>query len=123
MGVYIFRSRHAPWIKVGHHRVTPSRPNVYYRVAGRGFYSCVHPRELRGRLALRDLELVAWYPALGRRDERQLHRAAPQGAVGEFHRLHDLEALLRRADALGARATVGEEERAAAIAWAGRRGA
>lgn len=52
MGVYVFESTHAPWIKVGHHKITASRPNVYYRVARRGFYSCVHPKELEGRLTM-----------------------------------------------------------------------
>ena len=42
MGVYFFACA-AGYVKVGHHRVTAARPNVYYRVARRGFQSCVHP--------------------------------------------------------------------------------
>lgn len=60
MGVYVFRSHHAPWIKVGHHAATLKRPNVYYRVARRGFYSCIHPAELAGKLSIDDVALLAW---------------------------------------------------------------
>lgn len=120
MGVYVFRCVHGPYVKVGHHKVTASRPNVYYRVAGRGFYACVHPRVLDGRLGIDDLSLVAWYPSLTRRDEGRLHRACPT-RVGEFHPLDELPKVLRAADALGPRAPVPNTERTKAIAWAGKR--
>ena len=54
MGVYIFQSNHGPWIKIGHHKVTQTRPSVYYRIARRGFHSCVHPRDLRDHLDEQD---------------------------------------------------------------------
>lgn len=90
MGVYVFRSRETPWIKVGHHRVTPRRPDVSFRVARRGFHSCVHPPELEGRLDAKDFELVAWFPSLTRRDEGRLHRLC-RTRYGEFHDASETE--------------------------------
>ena len=74
MGVYIFRSTRGDWIKIGHHKLTPSRPNVYYRIARRGFHSCVHPTELAAFLDAEHFELVRWYPSLGRRDDARAPR-------------------------------------------------
>jgi hypothetical protein len=65
MGVYIFRSIHGPYIKVGHY----SGGNVYSRVAHRGFSSCVCPPDIRDRVTVHDVELLAWFPSLTRRDE------------------------------------------------------
>jgi len=31
MGIYIKKSLHSNWIKVGHHLITEKRPSVYYR--------------------------------------------------------------------------------------------
>lgn len=73
MGVYIFQSRHEPWIKVGHHRITPLRPNVYYRIVPRGFNSCVCPNVLEGRVGFMDVRLHSWYPNLTSSDEKNIH--------------------------------------------------
>ena len=73
-----------------HFAATPRRPNAYYRVAGRGFHSVIHPPELDGRLGVHDLELVRWYPKLTRRDETRVHRACAV-RVGEFHPVDELE--------------------------------
>lgn len=70
MGVYIFRSRHGPYIKVGHY----SGDNAYSRVAHRGFYSCSCPGEIRDRVSVGDLELMAWFPNLTRREETSVKR-------------------------------------------------
>lgn len=97
MGVYVFRSKTAPWIKVGHHRVTPRRPDVSYRVKRRGFHSCRHPPELEGRLDADDFDLVAWFPSLTRRDEGRLHRLCsrrPGPSLGEFHHASATEFVL-----------------------------
>lgn len=119
MGVYVFRCRHAPYVKLGHHKVTASRPNVYYRVAGRGFHSCAHPRALDGKLSIDDLELLAWYPALTRRDEGALHRLHRSDAsVGEFHPADAADAILRACDARAPRVPVSAADRAQALAWA-----
>jgi hypothetical protein len=118
MGVYIFQSKCGRWIKIGHHKITASRPNVYFRVARRGFHSCVHPRELAGRLDEADFELVRWYPTLGRRDETIAHRGCPSVACGEFHPLSDLDDAIRILDSRGVAGDVTEEDRRAALAWA-----
>ena len=44
MGIYIIKSLHSNWIKVGHHLITKRRPSVYYRYINRGFYSAVRPK-------------------------------------------------------------------------------
>lgn len=81
MGVYVFRSLHAPAIKVGHY----ARQNAWSRVAHRGFYSCLRPAALARQAGADDLELLAWFPTLQKRDERRLHRAlAPFALVGEW---------------------------------------
>lgn len=66
MGVYIFRSIHAPFIKVGHY----SGQNAWSRIAHRGFYSCVCPNEIKDRVSIDDLELLAWFPTLTKKHER-----------------------------------------------------
>ena len=70
MGVYIFRSIHGPYIKVGHY----SGKNVYSRIAHRGFHSCVCPRELMDRVNLEDMELMAWFPQLTKKEEREVKK-------------------------------------------------
>lgn len=118
MGVYVFSVLGTEWIKVGHHRVTPSRPNVYYRVARRGFYSCVHPKGLL--LDVGDLELLRWYPTLGTQDERLAHRSC-LAACGEFHPRSDLPRVLACLDARGAAEPVTDDDRDQALAWAASR--
>lgn len=94
MGVYVFECLHGPFVKVGHHLVTRGRPNAYYRVAGRGFESVVHPPALDSLLYLQHLSLVGWYPKLTREDETKIHRLFREGRVGEFHPASDLEGIL-----------------------------
>ena len=65
MGVYVFRSKHEPYIKVGHY----CGQNVWSRIAHRGFSSCVCPSSLVGRVTLEDVELVAWFPSLSKKQE------------------------------------------------------
>lgn len=117
MGVYVFQCRHAAFVKVGHHKVTPRRPNAYYRVAGRGFDSVVHPVELDGKLWLEDLELVGWFPTLGRPEETRVHRSCVS-RVGEFHPLSELPHILETCVQLGGVHTpVSEAAKRRAIAW------
>ena len=119
MGVYIFRSKHSDWIKIGHHKISKARPNVYYRVANRGFHSCVHPHELDEHLNESDFTLLRWYPNLTRRDETKAHRSCCQ-SCGEFHPFSDFDNAIRCLDGLGDAVDVGEEERQQALAWAKR---
>jgi hypothetical protein len=83
MGVYVFRSLHAPLIKVGHYK----NANAWSRVAHRGFYSCKCPDELRNKVSVADLDLLHWFPTLKPADEKRLHRLlAPHQCCGEwFH--------------------------------------
>ena len=119
MGVYIFQSNHAPWIKIGHHKVTQTRPNVYYRIARRGFHSCVHPRDLNDHLDEQDFTLVSWYPTLGRRDETCAHKSCSL-SIGEFHPLSDMERAKECLDSRGQACSVGEDDRTRALQWAGK---
>jgi len=120
MGVYVFRCLNSDWVKVGHHKLTPKRPNVYYRIAGRGFYSCVHPGQLKNRLSIHDVELLAWYPNLGRREERAIHKVCTT-SYGEFHSTGDLITILKEGDRRDTRVVVSPSARNEAIAWAGSR--
>lgn len=117
MGVYIFRSCHAQWFKLGHHKLRPARPTVYHRIAGRGFYSCVAPPCLHGRLGIDNFELLAWYPTLTKQHEGALHRKRIC-SYGEFHPADELEQTLKECDVLGQRIPVDSEARSQAMAWA-----
>jgi hypothetical protein len=119
MGVYIFQSKRGPWIKIGHHKVTKTRPNVYYRIARRGFRSCVHPRDLDEHLDEEDFTLVAWYPTLGRRDETLAHRSCSR-SFGEFHPLADMTQAKNCLDGRGQPCAVSADDRRRALEWAGK---
>jgi len=66
MGVYIYKSLHAPYIKIGHYQ----GKNAFSRIAHRGFYSCVCPNEIKHCVSLEDMELIAWFPHQDRKVER-----------------------------------------------------
>jgi len=66
MGVYMYGSKHGPFIKVGHY----AGQNAWSRVAHRGFYSCVCPQEIQDRVSIEDLELLAWFPGMDKSHER-----------------------------------------------------
>jgi len=117
MGVYVFRCLHGPYVKVGHHQVTRRRPNAYYRVAGRGFESVIHPDELTGFLYVEHLQLEGWYPTLAREHETEIHRAYKHGKIGEFHPLDDMPSILQRLDSMGPRVNIGSASRRRAIRW------
>lgn len=86
MGVYVFRSLHGPFLKLGSYRGS----NAWSRVAHRGFRSCLCPKAIEGRTSVEDIELVAWFPALGMLDERRLHRhAKTQGWSARGEWLHE----------------------------------
>ena len=74
MGVYIIKSKHANWFKVGHHKISASRPNVYYRYINRGFYSVRCPPELQNRVGFWDVELLYFFKNLNVYEERRIHR-------------------------------------------------
>jgi len=70
MGVYVFRSKHEPYIKVGHYQ----GKNVWSRIAHRGFSSCVCPLLLVDRVTYADMELVGWFPNLTKKEESNIKR-------------------------------------------------
>ena len=74
MGIYIIKSLHSKWIKIGHHLITDKRPSVYYRFINRGFYSVFRPNEIKDRVSFNDLQLIYWFPNLCMSDERKLHK-------------------------------------------------
>jgi len=55
MGVYVFRSLHCDFVKVGHYKGS----DAWERVAFRGFHSCVAPRAAGQRVDAADLQLLA----------------------------------------------------------------
>jgi len=70
MGVYVFRSFHEPYIKVGHY----NGKNAFSRIAHRGFTSCVCPTEIRDRVSMDDMELIGWFPQQTRKTEQQIKK-------------------------------------------------
>jgi hypothetical protein len=74
MGIYIVKSLHSEWIKIGHFKTTPVKPSVYYRYINRGFYSCICPIEIKNKVSFKDLELLYWFPNLDKSIESKLHR-------------------------------------------------
>lgn len=77
MGVYVFRSFHAPYIKVGHY----SGKNAFCRISHRGFYSCVCPNEIKDKVSMDDMELVAWFPHQTKKTEQQIKRKWKQDRI------------------------------------------
>ena len=123
MGVYIFLSLIQPkWFKVGHHRITPRRPNVWYRVARRGFKSVKGPPELKGFTDIEHLDLLRFYPNLTSRDEKKLHRLNKQVRIGEWYPSSDLPRILEvlEKNMGGIAKFVTLEEKNTALAWAGK---
>lgn len=98
MGVYVIGHKvHREWIKIGHHKLTARRPNVYFRFVRRGFYSCVSPPLLRECLDFEHVELLAFYPNLTLKEEDQIHRYLEEDACrrrcGEWFEDCDLDSL------------------------------
>jgi len=83
-------SKFAPVIKIGHY----SKRNPWSRIAHRGFYSCLHPQELRGKVGVNDFDLLCWFPNLRPRDEKRLHNyLVDYRIIGEWFELEALSYL------------------------------
>lgn len=90
MGVYVFKSKHGPFLKVGHY----CKESPWSRVAHRGFEKIRHPPELDGKTTADDLELMGWDESLGFDDESDLHRLCKNYHVmGEWFSLDAWEVL------------------------------
>ena len=70
MGVYIFQSTHADFIKVGHYK----NSNPWSRIAHRGFFSCKSPPLLQNKLHVSHFKLVAWFPNLTTKHESEIKK-------------------------------------------------
>lgn len=95
MGIYIIKSLHSNWIKVGHHKITKKRPSVYYRFIRRGFYSVVCPKEIEDKVGCDDLELMYWFNNLDISDEKRLHKQLRliyeyNGEWYKYENVHDI---------------------------------
>jgi len=102
MGLYIFKSKYAPYIKVGF----TSWNNPWNRVNGSadipyGFSSVRHPESLKDRVAPEDIELIGWWPEVTHEEEEAIHLILRRiSIVGEWYSYDDLElfkAVLRAA--------------------------
>lgn len=69
MGVYVFRSRHIPAVKIGSH----GGKNAWGRLRGNGFKSLLKPAELENRVNICDLELLYWFPQMDNMEEFAIH--------------------------------------------------
>ena len=69
MGVYVFRSRHFPAVKIGSH----AGKNAWGRLSGQGFKYLLKPVELENRVDVCDLELLFWFPEMDIMEEIALH--------------------------------------------------
>ncbi|MDA2996712.1 MAG: hypothetical protein O3C26_04255 [Actinomycetota bacterium] len=93
MGVYVFESKHAPFVKVGHFK----GQNAWRRIAPkRGFNSTDHPVPLNGKLAPTDFQLRFWFPHLDFRDEKFIHSQLDHlRVIGEWYELPALRRIER----------------------------
>lgn len=73
MGVYCFRWKNGPWLKVGHYH----RRNPWSRFAHRGWSSVITPDPAIEFSNIEDFELIYWSPVLTRRDESHIHNSFP----------------------------------------------
>lgn len=111
MGVYCFRWKRGPWLKVGHYH----RSNPWSRFAGRGWRSVVCPDVALEFASPLDFELLYWSPALSRRAERAVHDAFPD-RFGEWIGADLEDRVLRELLRLDPRNAAPECSRAAAMA-------
>jgi len=110
MGVYVFKSSHGPYWKVGHYK----GQNAWSRVAHRGFYSCRRPHQIHSQVSVQDLELHCWYPTLTTNDEKMIHRQFP-GLVGEWYGSVHIGEVLLALEQLGSTNTARECDLKAAL--------
>lgn len=96
MGIYIIKSLYSDWFKLGHHKITKRRPNVYYRYINRRFYSCKCPEEIKNKVSFDDLQLIYWFNNLGLKEEQKIHLQLKQkfNNIGEWYKYNDLEKII-----------------------------
>lgn len=111
MGVYCFKWKRGPWIKVGHYH----RDNPWSRIAHRGWKSVTCPDIALHYAPASDFELLYWSPALSRRDERAAHRMFPD-RFGEWIGADREADVVEALTALDPRNAAGDCDAAAALA-------
>lgn len=80
--MYIFTSKHGPYIKVGHY----SKNNAWSRIAHRGFNSCICPTVIKGKVMVDDMQLLAWFPKLDKSYEKKvLAKFTKERVCGEWY--------------------------------------
>ncbi len=90
MGVYVFKSKHGPYLKIGHY----AKSNAWSRIAHRGFKSILHPFALHGKVSVDDLELIFWTEQMNTKDEKRLHRLCDAyRVIGEWFSIDALSLL------------------------------
>ena len=67
------KSRKAKWIKIGHHKISDSRPNPYFRLVYGGFRTTICPKGIKYNSTIDGMEILNWYPNLSIDKEMKLH--------------------------------------------------
>lgn len=81
------------WCRLGRHKITKKRPNVYYRYINRGFYRCKCPEEIKDKLSFNDLHLLYWFNNLNIEDEKKIHCQLRKkiNHIGKWYKYNDIE--------------------------------
>jgi len=75
-------------IKIGHY----AKNNAWSRIAHRGFYSCICPSEIKGKVSVDDVDLLFWFPSFTTKDEKRLHKLFSASRIcGEWFRSDAIE--------------------------------
>lgn len=106
MGIYIIQSLYDNnWIKLGHHKVTEKRPNVYFRFINRGFFSCICPENIKNHVSSEYIQLLYWFPNLTNKDENKIHKLLKFNYklhnIGEWYLKNDINIILNLIKTIG----------------------
>ena len=121
MGIYIVKSLHSEWFKLGHHKIKENRPSVYYRYINRGFYSCKCPEEIKEKLGFNDVKLLFWFENLNIDDEYKIHEKIKklyehEGEWYKFNNIDEITTIISN-DFNGINKMPSEEDYNNAIKW------
>lgn len=75
-------------IKIGHY----SKSNPWSRISKRGFFKLICPYQIKDKVGVDDLDLIAWYKNLTAKDEKKLHRDLSEYRIcGEWFDINALK--------------------------------